>query len=132
MMNNHQFIYASRYLKGSGSEDDTIITFLGNKIFSTLGKFLFSLKINDILYTYVMGSVNSFKKLNIKSNDFRLCVEMPIKMSILKMTYNSFPSFEKKRIGGRKKVNAFKDGFLILLEMLKLFFVHKIFRQKII
>ena len=28
---------------------------------------LFSLRINDILYTYVMGSVESFKKLNMKS-----------------------------------------------------------------
>ena len=28
---------------------------------------------------------------------------------------------EKSRIGGTKKVNAFKDGFLILLHMIKLF-----------
>ena len=34
---------------------------------------------------------------------------------------------KKKRIGGRKKVNAFKDGFLILIEMIILFFRYKIF-----
>ena len=33
-----------------GSEDDTIITLIGNKIFSFLGKILFSLNLNDILY----------------------------------------------------------------------------------
>ena len=38
----------------------------------------------------------------------------------------------KKRIGGKKKVNAFKDGSLILIEMIKLFFKYKIFRKKII
>ena len=80
LMQDNDFIYASRYYKNSGSEDDTIITFIGNKIFSLLGKILFSLKINDILYTYVMGSVESFKQLKIKSNDFKFCVEMPIKM----------------------------------------------------
>ena len=74
LMNKNEFVYASRYFKNSGSEDDTIITLIGNKIFSTMGKILFSLKINDILYTYVMGSVDSFKKLKIKSNDFRFCV----------------------------------------------------------
>jgi len=132
LMSQNEFIYASRYLKESGSEDDTIITLLGNKIFSTLGSFLFSLKINDILYTYVMGSVNSFKKLNMKSDDFRFCVEMPIKMAILKMKYDSVPSFEKRRIAGKKKVNAFKDGFLILIEIIKLFVLHRILGQKII
>jgi len=132
LMNNNEFVYASRYFKNSGSEDDTIITLLGNKIFSIMGTILFSLRINDILYTYVMGSVESFKKLNMKSNDFRFCVEMPIKMAILNMDYTSLPSFEKKRIAGRKKVNAFKDGFLILTEIIKLFVLFRIFRKKII
>ncbi len=132
LMNKNEFVYASRYFKNSGSEDDTIITFLGNKIFSIMGTILFSLRINDILYTYVMGSVESFKKLNMKSNDFRFCVEMPIKMAILNMNYTSLPSFEKKRIAGRKKVNALKDGFLILTEIIKLFVLFRIFRKKII
>ena len=39
---------------------------------------------------------------------------------------------EKKRIAGKKKVNAFKDGFLIAIEILTLFFKFKIFRKKII
>ncbi len=132
LMNKNDFVYASRYLENSGSEDDTLITLIGNKIFSFLGRLLFSLKINDILYTYVMGSVSSFKKLSIKSNDFRFCVEMPIKMALLNMNYDCIASFEKKRIAGRKKVNAFKDGSLILLEMIKLFILHRIFRQRII
>ncbi len=132
LMDKNDFVYASRYLKESGSEDDTVVTLIGNKIFSVIGKIFFSLKINDILYTYVMGSVNAFKKLNIKSNDFRFCVEMPIKMAISKMNYSSIPSYEKKRIAGGKKVNALKDGFLILLEIIKLFLLHKVFRKKII
>ena len=131
-MKDNEFIYGSRYLKDSGSDDDTMITFIGNKIFSLLGKILFSLKINDILYTYVMGSVTSFKQLKIKSNDFKFCVEMPIKMAILKKKYKMIPSYEKRRIGGKKKVNALKDGFLILTEIIRLFIIHKILRQEII
>ena len=48
------------------------------------------------------------------------------------MKYSSIPSHEKKRIAGKKKVNAAIDGFLILFEMLKLFFYSKILRQDII
>lgn len=123
------FVFASRYLKGAGSDDDTITTYIGNKIFSFLGKILFSLDLSDILYTFVMGNTLKFKELDVKSNDFRFCVEFPIKIKIFGMSYTSLPSYEKKRIAGKKKVNAFKDGFLILLEMIKLFIVFRIFKK---
>ena len=121
LISNNDFIFTSRYLPDGGSDDDTIVTYIGNKFFSKLGNLLFSLEINDILYTFLMGRTNSFKKLNINSNDFKFCVELPIKMQIANMKYTSMSSFEKKRIAGLKKVNAVKDGFLILIEMLKLF-----------
>ncbi len=130
LIQDKDFVYTSRYLRGGNSDDDTIVTFVGNKIFSFLGKLLFSLNISDILYTYLMGRTNSFNKLKINSSDFRFCVELPIKMHLAGMKYTSIPSKEKKRIAGKKKVNAFKDGFLILAEMLKLFFNNKILRQK--
>ena len=37
------------------------------------------------------------------------------------MNYKSIPSFERKRIAG-KKVNALKDGFLILIALMSFFF----------
>tara|TARA_B100000282_G_C31663605_1_gene458726 strand:- start:181 stop:867 length:687 start_codon:yes stop_codon:yes gene_type:complete len=129
---NYDFVYTTRYEKPGGSDDDTILTLFGNKFFSLIGNLFFSLKISDILYTFLMGNTNSFKKLNIKSNDFRFCVELPLKMELAKMKYKTIPSYEKKRIGGKKKVNEFKDGFLILIEMIKLFFEYKIFKKKII
>ena len=126
----NEFVFASRYLKNAGSDDDTFITYVGNKIFSLIGKVFFKLNLNDILYTYVMGKTAYFNKLNIKSDDFRFCVEFPIKMKLSKMKYTSISSYEKKRLAGKKKVNALKDGFLILSEMLKLFFRYKVIRNK--
>mgnify|MGYP001374892453 FL=1 len=125
LVKSNDFVYASRYLQNGGSEDDTLITLFGNKIFSLMCKILFSLKINDVLYTYVMGVAESFNNLNIISKDFRFCVELPIKMQRKKYSYSSLPSYEKKRIAGNKKVNNFKDGFLILCEIIKLFFLKK-------
>jgi len=130
LIKNNDFIFATRYERPGGSDDDTITTLIGNKIFSKIGNIFFSLKISDILYTFIMGKTQSFKDLHIKSNDFRFCVELPIKMQIRSMKYKSFPSYEFKRIAGKKKVNAFKDGFLIMCEILKLFFVYKILRNK--
>lgn len=120
--NDYDFIFGSRYLKNNQSEDDTLITLIGNKVFSFIGKFFFRLPITDILYTYVIGKVDSFKKINFENNDFRFCVELPIKAMKINMKFTDYPCYERKRIAGEKKVNALKDGYLILQEMIKLFF----------
>ena len=122
---NYDLVFGSRYENNSGSDDDTIITFLGNKIFSFIGKIFFLLPITDILYTYVLGDTKKIEELKLNSKDFSFCVELPIKAKRQNLKIISTNSFERKRIGGFKKVNAFKDGFLILIQMIKLFFVRK-------
>lgn len=118
-------LFGSRYQVGGSSDDDTIITYFGNKIFTLIGNIFFSLPISDILYTYVMGDTKKTLDLNLKRKDFRFCVELPIKAHRHGLRINDISAREKERIGGTKKVNAFKDGFLILLEMLCLFFNKK-------
>ncbi len=121
--NKHlDFLFASRYGRNSGSEDDTLITLVGNYIFTFIGKLFFRLNISDILYTFVIGKTNKAKLLNLKQRDFRLCVELPIKANQNGMKLGSINSYERKRIAGKKKVSAFKDGFFILSQMIKLFF----------
>jgi glycosyltransferase involved in cell wall biosynthesis len=120
--NNTDFIFASRYEKKAGSEDDTIVTFIGNYFFSLIGNIFFKLKISDILYTFVIGDTSKAKSLNILSADFRFCVELPIKAKRKSFKLGVFPSYERKRIAGKKKVNAFKDGSLILKKLIELFF----------
>ena len=121
---NLDFLFASRYeMPGGGSDDDDFITSFGNFIFTKIGNFFFSLKITDILFTYVMGKTKSFNDLKLNSKDFTLCVEFPIKLNRKKLQYTTIPSYERSRIGGKKKVNVFKDGLLILLKMIKMFFI---------
>jgi len=116
------FIFASRYQANSGSEDDTIITLVGNYIFTYIGKIFFKLTISDILYTFVVGKTEQANMLDLTQKNFSFCVELPIKAKKMKMQLGSINSYERKRIAGKKKVNAFIDGFLILKHMIKLFF----------
>ena len=119
---NADFIFGSRYMSGALSQDDTIITFLGNKIFTFIGKFFFSLQISDILYTFVLGDTQKANNLQLKEKSFSFCVELPILAKKSKHKLISVPSHERIRIAGKKKVNAFKDGFLILISMIKIYF----------
>jgi len=121
--NNLDFLFASRYENpGGGSDDDNLVTSLGNYLFTKIGNIFFQINISDILFTYVLGRVSMFNMLKLSSNDFTLCVEMPIKAKRAGLKLSTIPSFERSRIGGRKKVNAFRDGLLILIKMIKMFF----------
>ena len=115
-------IFASRYEKNATSDDDTVVTLIGNFIFTLIGKIFFNLPITDILYTFLIGKTNKVKKLNLTSKDFQLCVELPIKAQRKKYKIFSIKSHERTRIAGKKKVNALKDGFLILKKMIFMFF----------
>ena len=118
-------VFGSRYEKKAASEDDTLITLIGNYIFTMLGKIFFKLPISDILYTFVIGKTLKAKDLNLERKDFSFCVEFPIKAKRLNMKMKSIASYERKRIAGIKKVKAFKDGLIILIYMIKLFFLNK-------
>ena len=118
----HDIIFASRYESNCSSEDDTIVTFLGNFLFTKLGNIFFNLNISDILYTFVLGKTSEVKKLNLIYKNFVFCVELPIKAKRQGLSISTSKSHERARIAGIKKVNAIKDGFLILIGMIKLFF----------
>ena len=116
--NNTDFVFGSRYMKGAGSEDDTFLTIVGNYFFSIFGKFFFSLKISDILFTYLLGNFG-FILITIAallSTSSSLNANL---FSSLNMSMEDIPSFERRRIAGKKKVNEFRDGFKILIFMVK-------------
>jgi len=116
-------IFSSRYEKGAGSSDDNFVTRIGNYFFTLFGNIFFSLNISDILFTYVIAKKSAFDSMNLSSDSVCLCVEIPIKAKKLNLKYSTFPSFERKRFGGKKKVNAITDGFKILIYMIKNLFL---------
>ena len=125
LLNNCDFVFNSRYEKGGGSDDDTFLTYIGNKIITFTCNLLFRLNISDVLFTYVMGKTLAFKSLDLKRKDFRFCIELPVLAKFKKYKFISKPSYERSRLTGRKKVNELKDGFLILLCIFKMFIFRK-------
>ena len=125
LLNNCDFVFNSRYENSGGSDDDTFLTLVGNKTFTFICNLLFRLNISDVLFTYVMGKTLAFKSLDLKRKDFRFCIELPVLAKFKKYKFISKPSYERSRLTGRKKVNELKDGFLILLCILKMFILRK-------
>ena len=48
-------------------------------------------------------------------------VEFQLKQNYKNYNLGTIPSYERSRIAGKKKVNEFKDGLLILYKMITMF-----------
>ncbi len=117
----NSIIFGSRYMKGAGSYDDDIITKIGNFIFTLIGNLFFSLKISDLLFTYIVAETEILKKMELKSDNYNLCVEIPLKVKSMGIKYDCYPCIERKRFADKKKVKAFKVGFEILIYLIRSF-----------
>ncbi len=106
LLSNYDFVFNSRYENSGGSDDDTFLTLVGNRIFTFICNLLFRLNISDVLFTYVMGKTLAFKSLNLKRKDFRFCIELPVLAKFKKYKFVSKPSYERSRLTGRKKVSS--------------------------
>jgi len=115
----YDFVVASRFLKGSGSEDNTLIRYLGNKFFTFLANLLYGSKFSDILYFLLASKREVFNSLKLESDGFEFCIELPVKVHGAGFKIGEIPSFERKRTSGETKVRTFKDGFKILKAIFK-------------
>jgi len=115
----YDLVLGSRYLPGGSSEDDTIIRFIGNKIFTFLTNLLFRAHFSDSLYFFIAGRRDKLLSLDLRSDDFALCIELIVKARRAGFKICDVPCRERRRFAGKSKVNAFKDGFKILWQMIK-------------
>ena len=85
------------------------------------------LKLTDILFTYILAKTEEIKSLQLSSDDYCLCIEIPFKIKFNKFRYSTFPCVERKRFADKKKVKAFSDGLKILIYFFKkyLYFINK-------
>ena len=115
----HKVVFASRYLKGSGSADDTFIRYLGNKIFTSISNLIHNIGISDSLFLFAAIDKSVFNSLGLKRSGFEFCVEVPIKVHKKGYKFAEVASFERRRFHGKSKVNAFFHGLVILWTIIK-------------
>lgn len=111
--------FGSRYMTGGGSKDDTLIRYIGNKFFTKIINLLFGVRISDTLYFYFAIRKKKMELLDLRTNGFEFCVEVPIKVHTKNLKYTEIPCFESPRLAGESKINAFYHGLIILFFVLK-------------
>ena len=120
LIDSNDAVFCSRYKDGAKSPDDTPIRALGNRIFTIIVKILFGPEISDSLFFYPMFKKTILKNFDLDSDDFTLCLELPVKVHQTGLKYIEILSEERERYAGVTKVNALTDGFKILIGILSL------------
>jgi len=108
----YDMVIASRFHPNSITQDATPIRRFGNWLFTSL--------INSFWHANVTDAVNGFrvirkdvmKKLNTHAKYFEIEIEMTIKCSKKGYKITEIQTIERKRIGGKAKLNTFRDGWL--------------------
>jgi len=118
-------VFGSRYLPGSGSEDDTIIRYFGNKVFTYFTNLVHHVGISDSLYLFAAIRREVFERIKLSGLGFEFCVEVPIKVHLAGFKIAEVPCFERKRFYGKSRVNAFFHGLRILWMIIKIKFSKK-------
>ena len=113
-------VFGSRYKGGAKSPDDTFIRSIGNKLFTYITRLLFKIDISDALFFFPFIRMEDYERIQPKSKDFTICIEIPVLIKNLNKNYLDLLSTERERYAGVTKVNAFIDGAKILYGILKL------------
>jgi glycosyltransferase involved in cell wall biosynthesis len=115
----YDYVMAARYRPGSRSEDDTFVRYFGNMFFTFLVNVLYKTNVSDSLYLFTCIRRTALEKITLRSRGFEFCIELLVKAHKAGLKIAEVPSSERSRFSGASKVNAFRHGFVILLEILR-------------
>ena len=112
--------FCSRYPPESGSDDDTIIRFIGNRVFDNLFRRLYGVNLSDSLFLYSIFKEEILPHFEMTTHQFDFCIEFPVRMKQAGFTFTKIPARERPRIADVSKVITFTDGFQIPWAMTRL------------
>src|SRR5260370_4869671 len=119
LMSGHDFAKGSRFAKGGGSHDITLMRRAGNLGLSKLFNLRFRTHFSDLCYGYNAFWRHCLNYVEIDSDGFEIETLINIRIHKAQLKIIEVPSFEYKRIYGESNLNTFKDGWRVLMTILR-------------
>lgn len=112
-------VIATRYGQRAKSYDDDLVTRFGNWMFTSLFNFLYNTKLTDVLVMYRAYKVDKLRKFNIQPTSDAWGTQILARAAKKQFIIAEIPSDEPKRIGGIRKMNPLRNGWMELCMMIK-------------
>ena len=101
----YEVVFGNRFGSGNRRKDYPKMKYIANRMMNIVLAIIFRIKSKDITNAFTGYDLNKLRILNLKSNDFELSIEIPIKMiKKLKCSYTSVDVAWKNRIEGESKM----------------------------
>lgn len=114
LMQGADFAKGSRFIRGGGTSDMTVLRRLGNWGFVFLVRTLFGAQYSDLCYGYNAFWVHVLPAINLDSDGFEIETKMNVQVVRKGFKVVEVPSFEAPRVFGEGRLRTFPDGWRVL------------------
>lgn len=105
---------ASRFMKGSKSDDAGIFRGFGNKAFTAIANIIWNGSLTDNINGFRAVKKEKLKELNLDAHGFGIEYQMSIRAMKLKYKIKEIPTYEPNRIGGFSTAGSFDTGLYFI------------------
>ncbi len=115
----YEFVKGSRFMPGGGTTDMTQLRMLGNWGLNVTSNILFGSRWTDLCYDYCAVRRSALEDLDLDADGFEIETQMVERATRAGLRMIEVPSFEYPRRFGTSNLNTFRDGFRVLMTILR-------------
>jgi glycosyltransferase involved in cell wall biosynthesis len=119
LQDGYDFAKGSRFLKGGGSTDITLVRKLGNKMLCTLVNILFGRHFSDLCYGYNAFWRYCLDQMDIDCAGFEVETQISLRIHKAHLKIIEVPSMEHPRLYGQSNLRTVRDGWRVLKTIFK-------------
>jgi len=108
------FAKGTRFARGGGSSDITVLRRLGNRGLNTLVNLLFGTRYTDLCYGYNAFWRHCLPAMSVDCDGFEVETLINIRIARAGLRVAEVPSFERDRLHGESNLRTFRDGGRVL------------------
>lgn len=113
------FAKGTRFAKGGGSTDITMLRRAGNWGLNALTNVLYGTRFTDLCYGYNAFWAHCLPHMNVDCDGFEVETLINCRIAKAGLRIEEVGSFEADRIHGESNLNTFRDGWRVLKTLLK-------------
>ena len=119
LLSGADYVKGSRFIPGGGTDDMTFTRKMGNRGLMLLARILFGTKYTDLNYGFTGFWRRELKTLDLRSEGFEIETEMNLRAAIANLKVVEVASFERPRVAGEAHLVPLRDGWRVLMEILR-------------
>jgi glycosyltransferase involved in cell wall biosynthesis len=115
----HDLAKGSRFMPTAGSADISLLRQFGNVALMTVANVLFRTRQTDLCYGYAAFRREAIVPLRLDANGFEIESQLFLRAIANGLAVTEVPSFEAPRRSGASNLNTFRDGWRVLLSIMR-------------